>query len=62
MSDAVAKRPPRTWDTIERRHLVAEHIVPGHCTGWRAIHDVARRLPDAYVQPSVGTTLRFTAA
>jgi 7,8-dihydropterin-6-yl-methyl-4-(beta-D-ribofuranosyl)aminobenzene 5'-phosphate synthase len=34
-------------------------VVPGHCTGWRATHEVARRLPDAYVQTSVGTRLWF---
>ncbi|HEX9092094.1 MAG TPA: hypothetical protein VF831_11430 [Anaerolineales bacterium] len=34
-------------------------IVPGHCTGWKAIHELARRLPDAYIQTSVGTRLHF---
>ena len=34
-------------------------IVPGHCTGWRATHELARQLPDAYVQTSVGTRLHF---
>ncbi len=34
-------------------------IVPGHCTGWRATHELARLLPEAYVQTSLGTTLRF---
>jgi 7,8-dihydropterin-6-yl-methyl-4-(beta-D-ribofuranosyl)aminobenzene 5'-phosphate synthase len=34
-------------------------IVPGHCTGWRATHELARQLPDAYVQPGVGTRLHF---
>jgi len=34
-------------------------IVPGHCTGWRATHEVARQLPDAYIQTSVGTRLHF---
>ena len=34
-------------------------VVPGHCTGWRAQHELARRLPEAYVQTSVGTRLRF---
>jgi 7,8-dihydropterin-6-yl-methyl-4-(beta-D-ribofuranosyl)aminobenzene 5'-phosphate synthase len=34
-------------------------VVPGHCTGWRAQHELARRLPAAYVQTSVGTRLRF---
>jgi 7,8-dihydropterin-6-yl-methyl-4-(beta-D-ribofuranosyl)aminobenzene 5'-phosphate synthase len=36
-------------------------LVPGHCTGWRATHELARALPDAYVQTSVGTTLHFEA-
>jgi 7,8-dihydropterin-6-yl-methyl-4-(beta-D-ribofuranosyl)aminobenzene 5'-phosphate synthase len=34
-------------------------IVPGHCTGWHATHELARQLPDAYVQTSVGTRLHF---
>ena len=34
-------------------------IVPGHCTGWKATHEIARRLPGAYVQTSVGTRLHF---
>jgi len=36
-----------------------EHIVPGHCTGWKATHQISRLFPDAFVQSSVGTTLRF---
>lgn len=32
-----------------------ELIVPAHCTGWRAVHAMARELPDAFVQNSVGT-------
>ena len=34
-------------------------VVPGHCTGWVATHELARRMPQAYVQTSVGTRLRF---
>ena len=34
-------------------------IVPGHCTGWRATHELARQLPGAYVQTSVGTKVHF---
>ena len=34
-------------------------VVPGHCTGWRVTHDLARALPEAYVQISVGTTMHF---
>lgn len=30
-------------------------IVPGHCTGWKAIHSLAQELPDAFVANSVGT-------
>ncbi len=31
-------------------------LVPAHCTGWRAVHSIAARLPDAFIQNSVGTT------
>ncbi len=31
-------------------------IVPSHCTGWRATHEIARTLPDAFAPNSVGTT------
>ena len=34
-------------------------IVPGHCTGWKATHEIARQLPQAYIQTSVGTRLHF---
>ena len=34
-------------------------IVPAHCTGWKAVHTIARDMPDAFVQPAVGTKLRF---
>jgi 7,8-dihydropterin-6-yl-methyl-4-(beta-D-ribofuranosyl)aminobenzene 5'-phosphate synthase len=34
-------------------------IVPGHCTGWKATQELARQLPGAYVQTSVGTRLQF---
>ena len=33
-----------------------ELVVPGHCTGWRAIHTVGKALPDAYMASNVGTT------
>jgi 7,8-dihydropterin-6-yl-methyl-4-(beta-D-ribofuranosyl)aminobenzene 5'-phosphate synthase len=36
-------------------------IVPGHCSGWRAIHALAARLPNAYIQSNVGTRLHFAA-
>jgi 7,8-dihydropterin-6-yl-methyl-4-(beta-D-ribofuranosyl)aminobenzene 5'-phosphate synthase len=34
-------------------------IVPGHCTGWNAAHQISRVLPEAYVQTSVGTQMLF---
>ena len=42
--------------------LSPDLIVPGHCTGWRAQHSLAARLPDAWAQSSVGSTYTLTAA
>ena len=39
--------------------LGVERFVPGHCTGWKAVHRLAAAVPDAFVQPSVGTRYRF---
>ena len=30
-------------------------LVPAHCTGWRACHQMAARFPDAFVMSTVGT-------
>jgi 7,8-dihydropterin-6-yl-methyl-4-(beta-D-ribofuranosyl)aminobenzene 5'-phosphate synthase len=43
----------------ELERLGPDHIVPAHCSGWRARQEIARRLPGAYHEPSVGTTYRF---
>jgi 7,8-dihydropterin-6-yl-methyl-4-(beta-D-ribofuranosyl)aminobenzene 5'-phosphate synthase len=48
---------PRT--VAELAAIGPAFVVPGHCTGWKATHEVARRLPEAYIQPSVGTRLHF---
>lgn len=32
------------------------YLVPGHCTGWSAVHQIARAMPDAFIANSVGTT------
>jgi 7,8-dihydropterin-6-yl-methyl-4-(beta-D-ribofuranosyl)aminobenzene 5'-phosphate synthase len=37
-------------------------VVPGHCTGWRATHQISARLPAAYAASNVGTTFIFDAA
>ena len=48
---------PRTLEELEK--MKPDVMVPGHCTGWKAVHELALRMPQAYVQTSVGTTLRF---
>jgi 7,8-dihydropterin-6-yl-methyl-4-(beta-D-ribofuranosyl)aminobenzene 5'-phosphate synthase len=37
-------------------------VVPGHCTGWRAQHALAARLPDAWRAGSSGSTYTVHAA
>jgi 7,8-dihydropterin-6-yl-methyl-4-(beta-D-ribofuranosyl)aminobenzene 5'-phosphate synthase len=32
-------------------------LAPAHCTGWKAVHLLARRFPDAFVMSTVGTTI-----
>jgi len=34
-------------------------VLPAHCTGWKAVHTLARAMPAAFVQPAVGTTVSF---
>ncbi len=48
--------PPTIEELVRMEPRV---IVPGHCTGWKATHEISRRLPEAYVQSSVGTTVEF---
>jgi len=37
-------------------------VLPTHCSGWRAVHAIARGMPEAFVQSAVGTTVTFEAA
>jgi 7,8-dihydropterin-6-yl-methyl-4-(beta-D-ribofuranosyl)aminobenzene 5'-phosphate synthase len=37
--------------------LKPELLMPAHCTGWKAVHRLARQFPDAFVQSAVGTTV-----
>ena len=39
-----------------------DHLVPAHCTGWRATHALAARFPEAFIQNSVGTRFEFASA
>ncbi len=41
------------------REISPRYLVPTHCTGFAAIHEVARAFPDAFVANAVGTTLVF---
>ena len=34
-------------------------VLPAHCTGWKAVHLLARAMPTAFVQPAVGTIVSF---
>jgi 7,8-dihydropterin-6-yl-methyl-4-(beta-D-ribofuranosyl)aminobenzene 5'-phosphate synthase len=42
--------------------LAPKVVVPAHCTGWRAQHALAGRLPDAFVPNAVGTRFELRAA
>ncbi len=39
--------------------LSAALLVPAHCTGWKAVHQLAARFPDAFIQSTVGTTVEL---
>ena len=48
---------PLIPDTVDRlKGFGPAVVVPGHCTGWKATHAIAREMPQAFVQNSVGTT------
>jgi 7,8-dihydropterin-6-yl-methyl-4-(beta-D-ribofuranosyl)aminobenzene 5'-phosphate synthase len=54
---------PIIADTVSAlEQLAPDVIVPAHCTGWKATHAIARTLPAAFIQNSVGTTFHLTAA
>ncbi|MFQ5860003.1 MAG: MBL fold metallo-hydrolase [Dehalococcoidia bacterium] len=37
------------------KEIAPKVMVPQHCTGWRATHEIAREFPEAFVPSSVGT-------
>jgi len=39
------------------KEIGPRYVMPGHCTGWTALHEIANALPDAYIPNGVGTTL-----
>ena len=38
-----------------------QFLIPGHCTGWRAVHALANAYGDRVSQSAIGTTYRFAA-
>jgi 7,8-dihydropterin-6-yl-methyl-4-(beta-D-ribofuranosyl)aminobenzene 5'-phosphate synthase len=48
---------PRTLADLAT--LAPSVVVPGHCTGWKATHELARQQPGASIPSSVGTRLHF---
>ena len=49
---------PRTVSMI--REVGPRYVMPGHCTGWSACHQLATAMPEAFIASSVGTTLELT--
>jgi 7,8-dihydropterin-6-yl-methyl-4-(beta-D-ribofuranosyl)aminobenzene 5'-phosphate synthase len=45
---------PQTVAALEE--INPRYLVACHCTGWKAIQEIGRTLPDAYIPNSVGTT------
>jgi 7,8-dihydropterin-6-yl-methyl-4-(beta-D-ribofuranosyl)aminobenzene 5'-phosphate synthase len=45
---------PQTVEELTK--IGPKFIVPGHCTGWIATHQIARNMPDAFIPSSAGTT------
>lgn len=44
----------------EMQKIRPDHIVPMHCTGWKAINRFAEEMPDQFLLNTVGTTYVFT--
>jgi 7,8-dihydropterin-6-yl-methyl-4-(beta-D-ribofuranosyl)aminobenzene 5'-phosphate synthase len=48
---------PRTTDELEK--LTPKVVVPCHCSGLKAMTEIAKRMPEAFIQNSVGTNYVF---
>ncbi|MBI4595552.1 MAG: MBL fold metallo-hydrolase [Candidatus Tectomicrobia bacterium] len=44
---------PVTIETL--RTISPRYVVPCHCTGWSAVHQIARAMPGSFIANSVGT-------
>lgn len=38
-----------------------EYIIPCHCTGWKASNEIIKKMPQKYIQTSVGSTFIFNS-
>lgn len=47
----------RTIDEIQR--LSPRFVIPCHCSGFKATSEIARKMPDSFIQNSVGTSYIF---
>ncbi|AKB80827.1 7,8 dihydropteroate synthase (methanopterin) [Methanosarcina barkeri 3] len=45
----------------ELQKISPTFLMPGHCTGWSAIHQIAQAMPKAFIPNNAGTTLVFQA-
>jgi 7,8-dihydropterin-6-yl-methyl-4-(beta-D-ribofuranosyl)aminobenzene 5'-phosphate synthase len=48
---------PRTTDELEK--LTPKVVVPCHCSGLKAMTEIAKKMPEAFIQNSVGTNYVF---
>lgn len=50
-------RIPATVEAMQK--INPTYLMPCHCTGWVAIHQFAKMMPQAFIPANVGTTLVF---
>jgi 7,8-dihydropterin-6-yl-methyl-4-(beta-D-ribofuranosyl)aminobenzene 5'-phosphate synthase len=43
----------------EMKKIGPDYVVPTHCTGWKAINEFSREMPDQFLLNCVGTTYIF---
>ncbi len=43
----------------EMKEIGPQYVVPTHCTGWRAINQFAKEMPEQFILNTVGTTYIF---
>jgi len=46
----------------EMKKIEPDFVIPMHCTGWKAINQLAQEMPGQFLLNSVGTTYVFQAS